>query len=116
MSYSVWKTCLYVVLIFVIFAAVPSVLAIEYKNPIEAKTFMDLVLAIADALVIIAVPLAIVAIIFTGFWFVIAGARGDEAGVKKARSMFLWVLIGAAIIVGASLLAKAVVNTIKSLG
>ncbi|OHA00469.1 MAG: hypothetical protein A3C07_01270 [Candidatus Sungbacteria bacterium RIFCSPHIGHO2_02_FULL_47_11] len=110
-----WKTPLQLVRKCAIIGMVPTAHAIIYPNPINATSLPDLITSIADALVFVAAPIAVVAIIIAGFMFVVGGARGDDGSVTAARKMFLWVLIGTAIIVGASLLAHAVVNTIKAL-
>lgn len=110
-----WKTPLQRVRKCAIIGIMPIAHAITYPNPIAAQSLPDLITSIADALVFVAVPLAVVAIIIAGFMFVVGGAKGDDGAVTRARQMFLWILIGTAIIVGASILAHAVVNTIKTL-
>lgn len=85
-----------------------------FPNPIGSSTFADLVNNIAIAVRNIAIPFAVIAIIFVGFKFITASASGNQAELTSAKKLFVWVLIGTAIIVGASVLAQAVVNTIKS--
>lgn len=109
-----WKTCLYSVVILVIFTVVSVTDAATFSNPIESDSFPKLFNSVASALIIIAIPLAVVAIIFTGLRFVIAGSKGDQGELQKAREVFWWILIGSAIIIGGSLLVNAVVNTIKN--
>ena len=92
-----------------------SVLGVTIENPIKAKSFPQLIDNIALAVQKIAFPLAIVAIIFVGFKFVISSAKGDEKGLGEAKKMFFWVVIGTAVIVGASALAEAIVEFAKTL-
>ena len=89
--------------------------ALEIDNPIAARSFEDLVIGIADAIRQIAVILAVVAIIFAGFKFLTAGISGDTKALTDAKKMFFWILIGTAVTVGATLLAKVVVETVKRL-
>lgn len=86
-----------------------------FPNPICAQTFLELIQSVAKAVRLIAVPFAVIAIIIVGFRFVAAAAGGKVEEVAKARKLFLWVLIGSAIIVGATILVEAVINTIKTL-
>ncbi len=109
------KSFLYSALVLAILLLAAPALAVTIDNPIKANNFPDLIKQIANAVLLIAVPLAIVAIIFVGFKFVIASAKGDEKGLGDAKKMFFWVVIGTALIVGASALARWVVDFAKTL-
>lgn len=112
----VWKNLLFFAVIPAILTAGCSVWAqTEIDNPIKAKNFLDLVNAIADAVIKIAAPVAVIAIIIVGFKLVLSSAQGDEKGRTEAKKTLWWVVIGAAITVGASALAKAVVNFAQKL-
>jgi lysylphosphatidylglycerol synthetase-like protein (DUF2156 family) len=50
-------------------------------------------------------------IIYSGYKFVTA--RGNEAEVSKAKDIFYATIIGAAILLGAGIIAQIVVNTVK---
>lgn len=82
-------------------------------NPIKAETLMQFIKAILDAVVTIGVPIVALMIIYSGFRFVMA--RGDPDALKKAKANFLWVIIGAAIILGAWLFAQVIAETIGAL-
>lgn len=91
--------------------------ALDIQNPIApVSSFPQLIDRIASALRTIVMPLAIAAIIFVGFKFVSAAASGNQAELTKAKTMLWWVLIGTAIVIGASVLAQAVVNFASGLG
>ena len=83
-----------------------------YTNPIGGQndSFTKLLDTVATAIIRVGTPLAAAAIIIIGIRFVIAAASGDQAGISKARTMLWYVLIGTAIIVGSSVIAKAVIN------
>src|SRR3989344_2361431 len=102
-----WKKQLYILAFSAILIAVSSVAvyaqtppvcpAGEICNPIQARSFSQLIQTLASNIRIIAIPLAVVSILITGFKFVIAAAKGDEAGLKKAKSTLGWVVAGSAI-------------------
>lgn len=83
-------------------------------NPIGANTFAELVKYIADAVTKIAIPFVVVFLIYAGFLFV--SARGNEKQLTRAKEVFYWTIIGAAVVVGASALASAAVSFVQSLG
>ena len=117
LTYSMWKARLRMAPVFAMLAlAYPALAQTTIPNPIGAQSFEDLIVALADALIKIGSVLAVVAIIIVGFRFVAASASGDTKSLGEVKKLFWWIFIGTAIIVGSSMLAKAVVNTIKTLG
>ena len=82
-------------------------------NPIRSFCFEDLVLNITIIIMQIGLPLAALMIILSGFMFI--KARGKPEELTKARTMLIWVLVGTAIIIGARVIAEAVVNFAKGL-
>lgn len=84
------------------------------ENPIKAKTFQQLVEAILKVVVTIGTPIAILAIIYSGFLFV--KARGKPEDLVTARTALLWTIIGVVVLLGAQLLATIIKGTITNLG
>lgn len=82
-------------------------------NPINANTFAQLVESITQIILTVGLPLAAIMIIYSGFLFVTAG--GSEEKLNKAKQSFYWAIIGAAVIIGARVIAGAVVNFAQSL-
>lgn len=112
-----WKINLLIILFFAILVIANSVYALEITNPIApTNSFLQLVENISKAMVKIAMPLAVAAIVFVGFKLVIAAAQGNDKGLQDGKKMLWWVLIGTAIIIGALVLAQVVVNFAKGLG
>ena len=105
-----WKKALYGAVLSAMLILAEAVFAVEIKNPIEYNSFPELIKGLASALRTIALVLAPVAILIAGFKFITAGMAGDQAGLTQAKKMFFWILIGTAIVVGASALAEAMVN------
>ncbi|MDO8523219.1 MAG: TrbC/VirB2 family protein [bacterium] len=87
--------------------------AFDFENPIKANDFGTVVQAIAGLMLKIGIPVATIFLLYAGFLFVTA--RGDETKLKTAKEVFWYTVIGTAIIVGASVIASAVVNFAKNL-
>lgn len=111
------KTFLRISSIFAILSAGALALAepYEFKPPIKAKNFQDLVITILNYIVPAMTVFAIVAILFAGFRIVTAAMAGKPEEIKKARTMLVYALIGAALVVGATAIAKTIFTTIDQL-
>ncbi|MDP3710656.1 MAG: hypothetical protein Q8R29_02960, partial [bacterium] len=70
---------------------------------------------ISRAIMIIVLPISVIGIIWAGFQYVVASASGDATKAKGAKNTLKYVLIGTVLIVGASVLAGAIVNFVKNL-
>ncbi len=87
---------------------------VPIKNPLSsANTLPEFIGQILHAVVIIGVPIVAVAIIYCGFLFVTAS--GNTEKLSKAKTGFLWTVIGGAILLGAWVLANALGDTINQL-
>ena len=91
-----------------------------YSNPITyagsfgvVDTVPKFLLALVDLVFLIAVPIIVICIIYSGFLFVTAG--GNESQIKKARTVVTWVIIGAGVLLGAKAISLAIQNTICAL-
>ncbi len=82
-------------------------------NPLEFNCVSELIFAVVDAVAQIGFYIVILFIIYSGFLFV--KARGNPEELKKAKQTFLWTVIGAAILLGASLLANVIDGTLDQL-
>ena len=90
------------------------VIGVKLKNPIKAETLQGFIKDLVNILLTIGIPLIALAFIWSGFLFV--KAQGDEAGLKTAKSTFFYTVIGAAILLGAWVLAQAISGTIQQIG
>jgi prepilin signal peptidase PulO-like enzyme (type II secretory pathway) len=61
----------------------------------------------------IGVPIIVLAIIYSGFQFVIA--QGNAEALKKAKMTLLYTLIGAAILLGSFVIANAIKSTVTEI-
>jgi hypothetical protein len=89
---------------------------IGLENPLASGGVEDiptLVEKILEIVLTIGVPIVAVMIIYSGYLFI--KARGNPDGLKEAKKNLLGVLIGAAILLGAYVIAETVVNTINAI-
>lgn len=82
-------------------------------NPIAYDNMGDFLTALLDVMVQIAFPIIVLAIIYTGFLFVVA--QGNKDKLEDAKKAFLWTIIGALIVLGAAVLSKAIQGTINQI-
>jgi len=85
-----------------------------FCNPLGSiNSFSDFVAAVLDIVVSIGIPIAALAIIFSGFLFVTA--QGNEEKLKTAKRAFMWSVIGTAVLLGAWAISEAISTTVESL-
>jgi hypothetical protein len=88
--------------------------ATPLQNPLNnIGSFPDLIDAILQIVIKIGVPIAVLAIIYSGFLFVTA--QGNEEKLNTAKSALTWTVVGTAILLGSWILAGAVGTTINAL-
>lgn len=88
---------------------------VVFNNPISGiKDIYALIYAILDFVAKAGSIVVIVMIIYSGFLFV--KAQGNPGEIEKAKSTFLWSVVGAIILLGAKALALVVCNTANGLG
>jgi len=85
----------------------------KLDNPVKFDFLKDLIAEILNVIVQIGVPIAALFLIYAGFLFV--SARGSEEKLGKAKAIFLWTLVGIAVLLGASVLADVISSTIDQL-
>ena len=82
-------------------------------NPVESGTFGELISKLALIITEVSLPFVILFMVAAAFLFVTA--HGNEEQVKRAKTIFWWTMIGAALIVGAWAIAIAIDNFGKML-
>lgn len=85
------------------------------NNPLKGtvNTLPDFLIAIIKIIIMIATPIAILAIIYCGFLFVTA--HGNAEKLTKAKSALLYTVIGVMILLGAQVIAIAIQSTIVNI-
>lgn len=90
-------------------------LTVAVENPLgNKKDVKDILAAVLQTIVKIALPVVIVMVIYSGFLYVMA--RGNPEAVSKAHKTLTWTLVGAAILLGAQLIATVLVETVSNIG
>lgn len=81
-------------------------------NPVKQDNICKLINSLVNIVVEIGAIVAVLFIIWSGFLFIKAQGKPDE--LTKAKNTFYMTLIGTAILVGASVITKIIVNTVFS--
>jgi hypothetical protein len=92
----------------------PTTFDFHIDNPVTGfDNIPDLIVSLLDLVMLIVAPIIALMIIYAGFLFVTAS--GNEGKLGKAKEMLLYVIIGAAIILGAEIIATAIQGTVNAL-
>jgi hypothetical protein len=83
------------------------------NNPIGVDNLQDFIKALLDGVLRIAIPIIVLAIIYSGFLFV--KARGNSTELETAKNALMYTLIGAAVLLGSWAIAQIVADTVLSL-
>ena len=87
---------------------------VELANPLgDTKTIPELVKQLLEIALQVGVPLIALAIIYVGYLFIAAQGAPDK--LTQAKQALVYVLIGSAILLGAYVIAEAVMGTINSI-
>ena len=86
---------------------------VKLENPLGVDSFPALIEAILNAAFVIGLPIAVLFIAFAGFRFV--WARGNPTELTKAKTNFLYTIVGIGVFFGAWLLAKVIETTITTI-
>lgn len=84
-------------------------------NPLGVCSFTEFIRRLISIVIIITAPLATMLIIFLGVKFIYDSVAGNVNQIEEDRKLLLWTVIGAAVVIGASVLAQAIVDLISNL-
>ena len=82
------------------------------KSYLPFDSLTEFVQAILEVFIIIATPIVVLAIIYSGFLYVTA--RGNVEQTKKATTALTYAIIGGVIIIGSVAIAEIVGNVVES--
>ncbi len=86
----------------------------QLQNPLNnISSFGELISAILDIVMMIGFPVAVLAIMYSGFLFVTA--QGNSEKLESAKNALLWTIVGTAILLGSWVLSMGISSTIDSL-
>lgn len=80
----------------------------QFCNPIQSRDFTELIGRLAGLLARIGVVVVAVVLVYAGFLFV--SAQGNEEKLALAKRAFFWAVVGAALVLGAFIIASALAN------
>lgn len=80
------------------------------SNPLKAKSLEALVNSLVDLALKLGVIVATLAIIWTGFLFIMAQGNGEK--ISDAREALKWVLIGIAILFSSKIIVEVIRGTL----
>jgi len=88
------------------------------QNPLrsEINSVGALVENFVEIFSYIVILLAVVALIFVGFKYILYSAQGKSADIAKLHGWLFWIVIGVAVVIGARVIVKVVINTISATG
>lgn len=81
------------------------------QNPLKYNDIQSFIAGALKTLVVVALPIITLFIVISGFMFV--AARGNESKLEKAKENFVYVIIGALLILGAWVLATLIGGTVS---
>ena len=91
-----------------------SAQAFGLQNPIGVNSISELIVIVVKVIRYIAIPFVVIMIMYAGFLYLWAGAKGDAGGIGKAHDALWWVVIGAFVILSAEMIALVISNTLNS--
>jgi hypothetical protein len=89
----------------------------KLPNPLGGAGIADInggIQKVMNLVLMVAIPFIVIMIMYSGFLFV--AAYGEPSKITKARQTLLWTLVGTALVLGATTIGSAIVNTVKKIG
>ncbi|MDP3988655.1 MAG: pilin [bacterium] len=77
---------------------------------LSANTIEDLIISIINAILKLAIPVAGLFIVYSGFLFLTAS--GDATKLETAKKTFGWTIVGLAVVLGAKIITDIVAGTL----
>ncbi len=90
----------------------PIKTSFKLNNPINVNSIEELLVAILNIVIVIAMPIVIFFIIYAGFLYVTA--RGNAEQVQQASRALMYAIIGGVLIIGAVVIAEIIKNLVGS--
>ncbi|HAE36800.1 TPA: hypothetical protein DCX66_03465 [Candidatus Nomurabacteria bacterium] len=87
----------------------------KINNPLGPKltNIPAFIHAVVEIVLVVGIPIIALAIIYTGLLFVMA--QGNSEKITKAKKALMYVLIGAALLLGAFVIANAIQSTVDEI-
>ena len=93
-----------------------TVVSFKISNPLSGKigSVSQLLSTFVDWIINLGTVAVVLFFIYVGFQFV--AARGNPDAITKARSAFLWTVVGTLVLIGAKVLTEVIKNTLTNGG
>lgn len=85
----------------------------ELCNPLAFNSIKEFLTAATKAFTTIAFPIVVLMVIYSGFLFV--AAQGNEEKLKTAKRTIMWTIIGALIVLSATVLVNVIGGTVDKI-
>ena len=97
-------------------ASDPTSSGLKFQNPIgnSVSDLPSLIAKLLEFVTRVGAAAVVFMVIYSGFLFV--KAQGDPEEIKKAKSTFLWTVVGGVVLLGAATLAALIESTVQGLG
>ncbi len=86
---------------------------VPIENPININSIPNLIKKVLEAMIKIGIPLLVIMLVYSGALYLFA--RGNETKIGEAHDMFLYTLVGGAILLGAWALSELIYDTLIDL-
>jgi Type IV secretion system pilin len=86
--------------------------AVTLDNPLKVGSIAELLEAILNIVIVLATPIIVFFIIYSGFLYVTA--RGNAEQIKQASNALLYAVIGGVVIIGSVAIATIVKNLVAA--
>jgi Type IV secretion system pilin len=91
---------------------VPESTSVVLENPLKVGSIAELLEAILNIVIVLATPIIVFFIIYSGFLYVTA--RGNAEQIKQASNALLYAVIGGVVIIGSVAIATIVKNLVAA--
>lgn len=82
-------------------------------SPLACNTIYACLNLVLNAVILLAFPIVVLMIVYTGFLFVIA--QGNSSKLEAARKALVWTVLGALVVLGAKALSLAIEATVREI-
>ncbi len=82
-------------------------------NPLKYNSILDLAGALIAVAIKVLLPVAVLFLVYAGFLYATAG--GSEDKIKTAKNIFLYTVLGIALLLGARILGDIIFNTVRTI-
>lgn len=90
----------------------PASETVTLVNPLKVTSLEELLVAILNIIIVLAIPIIVFFIIYSGFLYVTA--RGNASQVEQATRSLTYAIVGGVLIIGAVAIAEIVKNLVSS--